>query len=220
MQGGDADLPGWFDRRREAVERSYLVGDNSYRQSGWASTPERWLRARRVISKAVLRSGTFLDIGCANGLLLECLVRWAHQEGVRLEPHGIDFSEALVGLARARLPAFAGNLAVANAYDWRPQRAFDYVHTLLEYVPETLQGEYLDRLLRQAVAEGGRLIVSSYSSRRTRRAALDVASHLCSLGFRVEGNALSYDEDGWVLTHTTWLGMGFVTPSGTTGPML
>ncbi|BAC91125.1 class I SAM-dependent methyltransferase [Gloeobacter violaceus] len=220
MQGSDEDLSSWFDRHKEAIERSYLVGDDPYLQSGWASTPERWLWARRVILKAVPHSGSFFDIGCANGLLLECLVQWANEQGVRLEPHGIDFSEALVELARTRLPAFADNLAVANAHDWQPQRAFDYVHTLLEYVPEALQQEYLDRLLRQAVLGGGRLIVSSYSSRRTGRAALDVASRLGSLGFRVEGDALSHDEDGWVLTHTTWLGKSSVTPFGITGPML
>ncbi|MBW4700136.1 MAG: class I SAM-dependent methyltransferase [Aphanocapsa lilacina HA4352-LM1] len=220
MQGGDAGLPGWFDRHKEAIERSYLVGNDPYAQSGWASTPERWTRARRIILKAVPHSGTFLDVGCANGLLLEYLVQWANEEGVRLEPHGIDFSEALVELARTKLPAFAGNLVVANAHDWRPQRAFDYVHTLLEYVPETLQGEYLDRLLRHAVAGGGRLIVSSYSSRRTGRAALDVASRLGWLGFRVEGSALSDDEDGWVLTHTTWLAKSSLKPSDITGPVL
>jgi trans-aconitate methyltransferase len=132
-------------------------------------------------------------------------VRWASEDGIQIEPHGIDFSEGLVELARARLPNFAGNLAVANAYSWQAQRVFDYVHTLLEYVPDSLRQEYLERLPRQVVEGGGRLIVSSYSSRRQGKTAFNVVDYLNSLGFRVDGDALSYDEDGWVLTRTAWI---------------
>jgi 2-polyprenyl-3-methyl-5-hydroxy-6-metoxy-1,4-benzoquinol methylase len=51
-----------------------------------------------------LRSnGTFLDVGCANGHLMECLERWTAQKGYRLERYGLDISPELIGVARQRL---------------------------------------------------------------------------------------------------------------------
>jgi ubiquinone/menaquinone biosynthesis C-methylase UbiE len=122
MHERDENISVWFNQKKEEIEQSYLVCSDKYMQSGWSSTPERWMRARRVILNAIPCSGAFLDIGCANGLLLECLVRWASEDGMQLEPHGIDFSEDFVELARARLTNFVDNLAVANAYSWQPKR--------------------------------------------------------------------------------------------------
>ena len=39
-------------------------------------------RARRPIVSAIDRDGTFLDVGCANGLLMESLATWAGEEPV------------------------------------------------------------------------------------------------------------------------------------------
>ena len=64
----------------------------------------RLQRARRPIVEAVHRDGSLLDVGCANGLLMESLAEWSEEEGHRLEPHGLDISEALVRLARSRYP--------------------------------------------------------------------------------------------------------------------
>src|SRR6266436_5000040 len=89
---------------RRDFRRRYLASDDPWRQSGWGSTPERWRLAREVILSAVERSGTFVDIGCANGLLLECLIAWATERGVVIEPHGIDLVPELIG-ARAQTPS-------------------------------------------------------------------------------------------------------------------
>ena len=99
----------WFDSMRRDFRRWYLASDNPWRQSGWGSTPERWRLAREVILSAVEHGGAFLDIGCANGLLLECLIAWANERGVVIEPHGIDLVPELVDLARQRLPEYASN---------------------------------------------------------------------------------------------------------------
>ncbi|HYL60144.1 MAG TPA: class I SAM-dependent methyltransferase, partial [Candidatus Acidoferrales bacterium] len=102
MSDDDAQLAAWFDSVRRELGTAYLKSDNPWKQSGWNSTPERWRVAREVILAAVNRSGAFLDVGCANGLLLESLIAWAGERGLTLEPHGIDLVPQLIELARRR----------------------------------------------------------------------------------------------------------------------
>ncbi len=200
----DDQIDEWFDSMRRDFKRWYLASDNPWRQSGWGSTPERWRLAREVILSAVERSGAFLDIGCANGLLLECLIAWAIERGVVIEPHGIDLVPELIDLARNRMPAYASNFTSANGFRWRPPRRYDYVHLLLESAP-LRHREYLGRVLDSAVARGGRLIVSNYGSRSKRESPIDVAGYLSGLGFEVAGSAAASERDGFVMTRTAWI---------------
>jgi len=201
----DTQIDEWFDSIRRDFKRWYLDSDNPWRQSGWGSTPERWRLAREVILSAVERSGTFLDIGCANGLLLESLVAWAGERGIVIEPHGIDLVPELVDLARKRLPASLPSLATANAFTWKPLRRYDYVHLLLEVAPPSTHREFLHRMLDSAVARGRRLIVSNYGSRSKNEAPIDVAGYLSGLGLAVAGSAAASEHDGFVLTRTAWV---------------
>lgn len=201
----DTEIDEWFDSMRRDFKRWYLASDNPWRQSGWGSTPQRWRLAREVILSAVERSGTFLDIGCANGLLLECLIAWAGERGVVIEPHGIDLVPELVDLARKRLPAYASNFAAANAFTWVPPRRYDYAHLLLESAPPSTHREFLLRILDSAIAHGGRLIVSNYGSRSKNEMPIDVAGYLSGLGFAVAGGAAASEHDGFVLTRTAWI---------------
>lgn len=201
----ETSLAAWFEELRREIADAYLSSDDIYRQSGWGGTPERWRAAREVILEAVTRDGDFLDIGCANGLLLESLIDWARERDITLTPHGIDFVPELVELAQERFPEHRDNFSVANAYDWQPDRRYDYVHTLLEFVPRERQAEYLQRLLNEVVAPGGRLIVSSYGSRTRNERPLDVDLHLQMLGFRTTGCGNGREEDGWVATRTAWV---------------
>jgi SAM-dependent methyltransferase len=201
----DDEIDEWFNSMRRDFKRWYLASDNPWRQSGWGSTPERWRLAREVILSAVERSGTFLDIGCANGLLLECLIAWAKERGVVIEPHGIDLVPELIDLARNRIPACASNFATANAFRWSPPRRYDYVHLLLESAPPSRHREYLGRILDSAVARWGRLIVSNYGSRSKSESPIDVAGYLSGLGFAVAGSAGASEPDGFVITRTAWI---------------
>ncbi|HSU91070.1 MAG TPA: methyltransferase domain-containing protein [Sporolactobacillaceae bacterium] len=205
VEDDDTEIDKWFDSMRRDFKRWYLDSDNPWRQSGWGSTPERWRLAREVILSAVERSGTFLDIGCANGLLLECLIAWARERGIEIEPHGIDLVPELIDLARKRLPAYASNFAAANAFTWRPKRRYDYVHLLLECAPPSWHREFLQRILESAIARGGRLIVSNYGSRSKNEAPIDVAGYLSGFGFAVAGSAAASERDGFVLTRTAWI---------------
>src|SRR5436309_15562157 len=85
----------------EVYEEHYLASDYPRRQSGFGGDEERWKAARRPIVEAIDRDGSSLDIGGANGYLLESIVRWAQR---RIEPFGLAFPPRLVDLARARLP--------------------------------------------------------------------------------------------------------------------
>jgi SAM-dependent methyltransferase len=75
------------------------------------------------------RDGTFLDVGCANGHLMECAVGWLAESGYRIEPYGLDILPELAALARQRLPRWADRIVVGNAIDWIPERRFDFVRT-------------------------------------------------------------------------------------------
>jgi SAM-dependent methyltransferase len=114
--------------------------------------------------EAIHRPGSFLDVGCANGYLLESLVRWSPHP---IEPYGLDFSARLVELACARLPQWADRFFVGDALDWEPPRRFDFVRTELVYAPDGRRHELVERLLARVVAPGGRLIVCGYGSPRS-----------------------------------------------------
>jgi hypothetical protein len=70
-------------------ERAYLSAADPRAQSGFHGSPERWEAARRGIVDAIDRDGTFLDVGCANGLLMESVAEWSL---FVIEPYGIDFA--------------------------------------------------------------------------------------------------------------------------------
>jgi 2-polyprenyl-3-methyl-5-hydroxy-6-metoxy-1,4-benzoquinol methylase len=125
-----------------------------------------------------------MDVGCANGLLLESLIGWAGLEGSALRPHGLDFVPELVELARQRFPAHRGNFEVANAFDWSPTRQYDFVRTNLEYVPEP---DWILFVRRQyaAVAPGGRLILSYYHD--PDEPVVDLCEMIEQAGFTVAG---------------------------------
>jgi SAM-dependent methyltransferase len=149
----------------EIYEEHYLASDDPRRQSGFGGDEARWEAARRPTARAIDRPGSFLDVGCANGYLLESLVRWSPHP---LEPYGLDFSPRLVAVARARLPQWANRFFVGDALEWEPElpQRFDFVRTELVYAPEERWRELVNRLLERVVAPGGRLIVCGYGSPR------------------------------------------------------
>jgi hypothetical protein len=55
-------------------------------QSGSSNTPEQWELARRIVFACIDRDGTLLDVGCANGHLMECASAWRAEDHLSVEP--------------------------------------------------------------------------------------------------------------------------------------
>jgi 2-polyprenyl-3-methyl-5-hydroxy-6-metoxy-1,4-benzoquinol methylase len=187
------ELPPQFFAHLATLEASYLRETDPIRQSGFGGGPERWRDERQLILDAVDHDGDFMDVGCANGYLLECLVEWGHARQVRLIPYGVDVGRDLVRLARERLPQYAANFWIANAWDWTPPRKFHYVYTVYDCVPDDFLQEYIRRLLARYVAPGGRLIIGAYGSHSRREAARDITQDILAAGVRPLGSSLRGD---------------------------
>ena len=182
-------LPAEFIERLRALEDSYLRETDPIRASGFGGGAERWRAEREPLLDGVEGSGDLLDVGCANGYLLACLIQWSDERGLRLIPHGVDISLALVELARTQLPDFASNLHVGDSWTWSPPRRYEYVYAVYDCVPLDYLAEYVIRLLDRVVEDGGRLIIGSYGSRSKGLAPFDIAGFLESAGHVVAGTS-------------------------------
>ena len=151
----DVEMNHWFESQKKGIYDTYLLREEPWEQSGFSGPFERWVACRRPIAECMTASGAFLDIGCANGYLLECVLQWTEENGVQIDPWGLDLSEQLVVLAKERLGDHKEKLFVGNALTWQPPRRFDYVRTELCYVPEEYQGSYVSRLLGEYLRPGG-----------------------------------------------------------------
>jgi SAM-dependent methyltransferase len=201
------ELPvAFLDRLRE-LESSYLRATDPIRQSGFGGGHERWRTERVLVLDAVPGDGDFLDIGCANGYLLECLVQWGQERHVRLTPYGVDFGAKLIALAKQRLPQYASHFWVANAWEWMPPRQFRYVYSLYDCVPVELLMEYIRRLVTRYVEPGGTLIMGAYGSYSKQEAARNIAQDLVAAGFRVAESssrgALPVSRVAWIQAEHT-----------------
>lgn len=195
-------LPREFLQAVEALEPAYLASGDPIRQSGFGGGAERWRLERGPVLEAIEESGDLVDVGCANGYLAECLTAWAAERGISLVPHGIDLGPKLIAEAKRRMPAYAVNFDVANAWDWHPERRFRYVYSLSDCVPGEMLGEYVERLLDRAVARGGRLIVGAYGSRSRGTPPLPIGDMLAGLGHAVAGRAFGGEPP---LTAFAWI---------------
>ncbi len=185
------ELQQWFDANKTLLETAYLTGQHPWQQSGFGlhsnRTAEQWEACRRPIAECLDKSGTFLDIGCANGYLLESIVQWARESDIEITPYGLDLSDKMVALAQERLPEYAHHMFVGNAWDWAPLRTFDYVRTELVYVPDELHQAYVTRLLDDYLRPEGKLLITEYrNSRENNVPALTIDIYLAQLGLAVD----------------------------------
>lgn len=158
LERGAIDETAWARLVSDALAAAYLLDADPRWQSGFDGDPTLWREARELILAPVHRDGTFLDIGCATGHLMECLELWAAEQGRTLAVYGLELSPALAATARQRLPRLGTQVFEGNVLDWRPPHRFTFVHTGLEYAPRT-RGPWLVRhLLEHFVEDDGRLI--------------------------------------------------------------
>jgi Methyltransferase domain len=211
---GTLDQQAFYADNQRTLEAAYLRGTTPRQGSGFGGDERAWEQARRHITEGIAGDGTFLDMGCANGLLMESVAAWCAERGLTVEPYGVDISPALAELARRRLPRWAGRIWTGNAADWRPlgEMRFDYVHILLDCVPRARRADLIRHHLAHTVRPGtGRLLVSDY-------AADPAAGHpaatetLTALGFRVAGRTSGGDCPGRPPAPTAWVIADRVSP--------
>ena len=157
------DLNQWFENARDTLEARYLINTEPWRQSGMSGPEERWICLRKPVADCIDRSGPFLDIGCANGYLLECCQKWNSAKDIIIEPYGIDISSKLIELAKDRFPQHKDNFIVKNAFYWIPSKRFDFVRTELVYVPAQYEKQYSEFLLDKYINPSGKLLVANYA---------------------------------------------------------
>lgn len=182
----------YYEKLRE-LEGAYLRHRGPLRQSGYGGGPINWRKKRGIVLEAIEEDGTFLDVGCANGYLLECLVQWGNERGVRLIPFGLDIGERLVNLAKQRLPQWSEHFFVGNIWDWNCPRQFHYVSTSL-CVPDTYKEALFEKLVSQVVEPGGRLILRCYYNQPKAGLRLDYFDNrafLAAMGITPVGNVES-----------------------------
>jgi SAM-dependent methyltransferase len=173
---GDLDDEGWHAAMARLVVPSYLAADTAEGGSGSSRDAGGWERARSLLADAVEPGDTFLDIGCANGHLLESMVAWA---GV--EPYGLEISPELAALARSRLPQWADRIWVGNAIDWTPPHRFGVVRTGF-YVPPVRRRQLVEHLLSYC----DRLVIGVFNEERDTRSLED---EVAGWGFPIAGRS-------------------------------
>jgi hypothetical protein len=200
----EMDQQGWNERTRRLLERPYLQARTGPAGSGCGHDEAGWELLRRPVATAFHRSGTWLDVGCANGYLLETLPTWIAGRGFALEPFGLELIPSVADLARTRLPNLAERIYTGDVTQWEPPRRWTFITALTDAVPPGGLPGLVYRLLDRFAEPGGRVIISSYGSSRRREPADAVAERLTADRFEVAGFAQAI-ESGIIVTQTAWI---------------
>lgn len=176
-ESGELDEKGWHTAMAGLVVPAYLAAETVPGGSGSSRDEAGWEYARSLIADAVEPGQTFLDVGCANGLLMESMARWG-----AVEPYGLEISPELAELARRRLPEWADRIWVGNAVEWEPPHRFDAVRAGLDYVPAPRRRRLVEHLLSYS----RRLVIGVFNEERDMRS---LESEVADWGFAITGRS-------------------------------
>lgn len=204
---GQIDEAGWHEAMAGYIKPSYLAAESPYAQAGHGGDATTWEATRGFIAEALDRSGSFLDAGCANGILLESVVRWGAAKGLTIEPYGLDIVPEFVERARQRLPQWTGRFYVGNIRSWQPPgERFDYVLIRPEYAPEARRADMVRHLLAHVLKPDGRLIVFVGAEEADVRR---VESAIVAGGFAADGRVeIVHNKDERMVRRLFWIDGG------------
>ncbi len=203
LERGELDEAGWHRAVADLIRPAYLGAETPYGQSGkFGDDAAAWERSRRLVVDAVDRDGTFLDVGCANGLLMETVRAWAAEDGHAVEPYGLEIVPELAELARLRLPGWRDRIFIGNGLDWSPPRRFDFIRTGLDYVPRRRRSDLIEHLVRDVCEPGGRLIVGVFNEEIERRA---LEEEVAGWGFAIAGRTERPHRDPRIAYRAFWI---------------
>ena len=195
LERGEIDEAGWHRSIAAIIVPAYLAAETPWQGSGKLGTAEDWEYSRSLIADAIDRDGTFLDVGCANGYLMECLPRWTRYP---IEPYGLDIAPELASLARERLPAWSDRIWVGDALTWEPPMRFTSVRTGLEYVPARRRRDLVSHLLGWC----DRLVIGVFSEQRHEHVTEELIE---SWGFSVTGRTERAHRDPILAYRCFWI---------------
>jgi hypothetical protein len=159
LEAGGIDEATWHTRIEEALIDAYLASDDPRAQSGKGGDETDWRWSRELVLDVFPQgASTFLDVGCANGYLMESVHRWGAERGLAVEPYGLDISWRIAALAKHRLPHWRDRIFVGNAIDWDAPMRFDVVQAGIDEVPMARRRELVERILSTMVKPGGVLV--------------------------------------------------------------
>ena len=201
---GRIDEDGWHEAMASLVKPAYLAAENPYAQAGHGGDAESWEASRGFIAEAIHRSGTFLDVGCASGILMESVHRWGASKNLDIKPYGLDIVPEFVELARRRLPHWADRIYLGNIRMWQPAGGrFDFVLIRPEYAPAGRRADMVGHVINRVLKPGGRLLVFVGTEEvRLRRAEAGITDH----GFVVHGRVEApHRKDRRVVRRLFWI---------------
>ena len=174
-------LDQYFDLTCKELTDYYLSRVRPQEQSGHHGSDAWYRSVRMMILEALERDGRFIDVGSANGFLIESLAGWAAGLGLNVEFHGVELSVGLHCLSLQRLPGWEDRLFNANAYYWKPGAKYDYVYTMiLPDIPEDYQEPFLRHLYHEYLSDGGRLLLGPWNGH-------GLEARIEEMGFRISG---------------------------------
>lgn len=165
LEHNEITMEQWYEINKVYFTNLYLSQDNPRAQSGHSGNEFHYIYSHMQILDAIYKNGTFCDIGCANGHLMEMVHQWATGFGFDLQMFGVDISEGLIEFAQTRLPQWHDNFFVGNAHFWKPENKFDYIHMRAETVESPhVDAKYIifTHYMGNYLNDGGRLIIGPY----------------------------------------------------------
>lgn len=148
------------------------------RGSKCLGTLEFWSATRAFITNAIDKSGTILDIGCANGFLLACLCEWLQQKSLTLIPYGIECDPSILRCKQLFPHLFDVNhfiqidlqtfLSSPSTETPAFPRQFDYIYWNVWEDGCDLEEEYQERWLCKLCSMtslGGKLLLGLYGTK-------------------------------------------------------
>ena len=147
------------------LEPAYVAADERgdvFGGSGFTGDMARWEARRRVIADAFDHDGVWLDVGCANGLLMATLTRWVAEKGHTIEPYGLELSPRIAERARVRYPQSSDRIWTGNVMTFQPPIRFDYVTILMDAAAPDRCIDMIEHVMQSYLKPGARLILSSY----------------------------------------------------------
>jgi len=187
LENNEISKDEWYEINKVYFTKLYLSQDNPRAQSGHSGDEFHYLFSHLQIIDAVYKNGTFCDIGCANGHLMEMVHKWAAGIGFDLQMYGVEISEGLLELAQKRLPQWHDRFFLGNSFYWKPEYKFDYIHIGgLGQVPKSDRHMFFEHLMENYLVDGGRLILGPYWSENDSRAQYNDSLGISPAGYAVK----------------------------------